>query len=128
MAPAAKSGTPQMTGFRPTIPLSVPPSAQGIAAPAGEVIAVQPEANVIDKNPDARANPPGGQAANPAGGQTATPAGGQAATPAGSEAAAPAPATTTAAPASQSNKNTKGKKPPKPPKKKKNQPVDPSKP
>ena len=126
MAPAAKSGSPQMTGFRPSIPLSVPPAAQGIAAPTGEVIAVQPDANVIDKNPDARANPTGGQAANPAGGQAASPTGGQAATPAGGQAAAAAePAAATAAPDSQSGKkNTKAKKPPK---KKKNQPPPPAK-
>ena len=116
MAPAAKSGSPQMTGFRPTIPVSVPEAARGGAAPTGEVIAVQPDANVIDKNPDARANP-GGQTAKPAGGQA--PAGDQAAAPAGGQAATDA-ATSSAAPDSQSGKkNGKSKKPPK---KKKNQP------
>jgi outer membrane protein assembly factor BamD len=127
MAPAAKSGTPQMTGFRPTIPLSVPPSAQGIAAPAGEVIAVQPEANVIDKNPDARANP-GGQAAAPAAGQAA-PAAGQAAPAEGQVTAAPAGGQAAAATAASAGNATSGSQPAKkngkakkPPKKKKNQP------
>src|SRR5262245_1973208 len=55
MSQAAKSGSPQMTGFRPTIPLSIPPTAAGTAtATSGEVVAVQPDANVIDQKPDVR--------------------------------------------------------------------------
>jgi outer membrane protein assembly factor BamD len=121
MAPAAKSGTPQMTGFRPTIPLSVPELARGGAAPTGEVIAVQPDANVIDKAPDARTNPGGGAAAAPAG-QTGVPAGEAQPNPPGGEAAAPAAAASgTAVPDPQAGKkNNKAKKPPKP---KKNQPA-----
>ena len=54
---AAKSGTPPMTGFRPTVPRSVPQVAanQGVT----DVTASTPGAaeNVLDKAPDARSNP-----------------------------------------------------------------------
>ena len=60
MTPAAKSGSPQMTGFRPTIPQSVP----GQPAPAtghhGDVTATAvTDPNAINTLPDARA--PAGQ-------------------------------------------------------------------
>jgi outer membrane protein assembly factor BamD len=65
-AMAAKSGSPSMTGLRPTIPASVPPSAageQGVSAEVSAAVATDPSA--LDKNPDARANPPAaGGAAN----------------------------------------------------------------
>src|SRR5262249_3329357 len=53
--PAAKSGTPQMTSFRPYIPVSVPASALGGVATGGEVTASVPaDPTAIDKNPEAR--------------------------------------------------------------------------
>jgi outer membrane protein assembly factor BamD len=56
--PAAKSGSPQMTGFRPTIPVSVPASAGGTLGVTDVGVAVSTDPNAIDKAPDARANPP----------------------------------------------------------------------
>jgi outer membrane protein assembly factor BamD len=106
---AAKSGTPQMTGFRPTIPVSVPPSATGIRT-TGEVTAEVPaDPNAIDKNPDARKSVTGGSDA-------AAPATSDAKTdqPAQTTAASATPASTTNTPAA--NNNNKSKKPPKLPK------------
>jgi DNA uptake protein ComE-like DNA-binding protein len=60
---AAKSGTPQMTGLRPTIPATVPAVAAGPAAGVTDVTAATGSAEQLDKNPDARMNP----AANTAG-------------------------------------------------------------
>jgi outer membrane protein assembly factor BamD len=71
---AAKSGSPPMTGFRPTVPKSVPQVAAGTQG-VTDVTATQPSENVLDKAPDARANPPG---ANGAAGATGTAAGGSA--------------------------------------------------
>jgi outer membrane protein assembly factor BamD len=55
MTPAAKSGSPQMTGFRPTIPASVPGAAaaqqQGVTDVTGTVAA---DPNAINNNPEAR--------------------------------------------------------------------------
>jgi outer membrane protein assembly factor BamD len=134
---AAKSGTPQMTGFRPTIPVSVPASAAGTTG-VNEVGVTVPTDNVLDKNPDARANPsgnppaPDGAAGTPGTTVTATP---NATTPPGETpatpaAAAPAQGTTPAAGAATdgtagqaanqngktSNKKAKKQKTPKPPK------------
>jgi DNA uptake protein ComE-like DNA-binding protein len=67
MGDAAKSGSPQMTGFRPTIPASVPLAAQGTGAvgvtDVGAQIAADP--NALANNPEARATAPAaeGQAA-----------------------------------------------------------------
>src|SRR5690242_14557961 len=70
---AAKSGSPQMTGFRPQIPASVPAVAVGSTSGAtgvtdvGAQIAADP--NALNTNPEARANAPaadGGAAAAPA--------------------------------------------------------------
>jgi outer membrane protein assembly factor BamD len=70
MGTAAKSGSPQMTGFRPTIPDSVPAAARGTTGQQGVTdvgaqIAADP--NALNTNPDARANvtatTEGGQAA-----------------------------------------------------------------
>ena len=105
MSAAAKSGTPQMTGFRPTIPATVPDVAAGRPSTSGEVIAVQPTTNVIDKAPDARANPGAGQ---PAAAAPETPA--ATATPATEEPAA--------TPADAKKNNSKPKNPPKQNKKK----------
>jgi len=56
---AAKSGSPQMTGMRPTIPASVPPVAAGTQGVSSEVsVSTVADSSAIDRNPDARANPP----------------------------------------------------------------------
>ena len=78
---AAKSGTPQMTGLRPTIPASVPAYAAGTQGTSSDVTAVAPsDPNVLNTQPDARlgANQPGqnGSTAAPAAGSTAAPAAG----------------------------------------------------
>jgi len=54
MTLAAKSGTPQMTGFRPSIPASVPASAAGAAGTSDVTAAVVTDANALNNNPDAR--------------------------------------------------------------------------
>jgi outer membrane protein assembly factor BamD len=54
LTPSAKSGTPQMTGFRPTIPASVPASAAGQTENT-VTVATGVDPNAIDKSPDARA-------------------------------------------------------------------------
>jgi outer membrane protein assembly factor BamD len=113
--PAAKSGSPQMTGFRPTIPVSVPQFAGGAPAASGEVTATVPtDPNAINTNPDARLNPGGTVTAAPAGGNDAKPGDGKAA-----DAKSDAGTQTTAAPANQKKNNKKPPKPPKQPKKKK---------
>jgi outer membrane protein assembly factor BamD len=89
MSLAAKSGTPAMTGMRPTIPASVP-QPQGTATGVGSDVTVTPVSNSseLDNRPDARLNPPA-----PAGGGTAAattpPAGDQAAKPAAAPAGQP---------------------------------------
>jgi outer membrane protein assembly factor BamD len=65
---AAKSGTPQMTGLRPTIPATVPAIAAGPATGVTDVTAATGSAEQLDKNPDARLN----QGANPPGAADAT--------------------------------------------------------
>jgi outer membrane protein assembly factor BamD len=56
---AAKSGSPQMTGLRPTIPASVPPIAAGTQGVSSEVsVSTVADSSAIDRSPDARANPP----------------------------------------------------------------------
>jgi DNA uptake protein ComE-like DNA-binding protein len=72
---AAKSGSPQMTGLRPTIPASVPPVAAGTQGVSSEVsVSTVADSSAIDRNPDARATPPapGGAASDPAATVTAT--------------------------------------------------------
>jgi outer membrane protein assembly factor BamD len=68
---AAKSGTPNMTTFQPTVPVSVPPVNGPAPGPGpgaggaggGEVsAAVVSNANALDQGKDARANPPGQEA------------------------------------------------------------------
>jgi outer membrane protein assembly factor BamD len=56
---AAKSGTPVMQGLRPTIPVSVPAGAAGAGGINEVNAAVVTDTTVLDKSPDARANPPG---------------------------------------------------------------------
>ncbi len=82
---AAKSGSPQMTGFRPQIPVSVPQAAAGVTGVTDVGVSVPTDPSAIDKNPDARMNPPGAAA-------TGTAAGTNAAAPAASGTAAAAPA------------------------------------
>ena len=55
---AAKSGSPAMDPRRPTIPISVPQTAAG-AGVTDVNAAVVTDTSALDKNPDARANPPG---------------------------------------------------------------------
>jgi len=66
MSQAAKSGTPPMTGFRPTIPFSVPPTAAGALGMSADVsVSTVSDTSALDQNPDARANPPAQAAAAP---------------------------------------------------------------
>ena len=79
MSTAAKAGTPQMEGYRPTIPASVPATAANNSLGTNEVSISQPGADsAIEKGAEVRANP---GAAEPVAGAAAT------------GAAAPAPAT-----------------------------------
>jgi outer membrane protein assembly factor BamD len=56
---AAKSGSPQMTGLRPTIPASVPAVAAGTQGVSSEVsVSTVGDPSAIDRNPDARPTPP----------------------------------------------------------------------
>ncbi len=76
---AAKSGSPNMAGLRPTIPASVPPSAAGAAGVTDVTAGVVSDTSALDKSPDARANPPGqNAAASPAAAATDTNVTGQA--------------------------------------------------
>jgi len=56
MTAAAKSGSPQMTGFRPSIPVSVPAVAAGQTGVTDVGVSVPTDSSAIDKNPDARMN------------------------------------------------------------------------
>jgi outer membrane protein assembly factor BamD len=72
---AAKSGSPQMTGLRPTIPVSVPLPAGGTEGVSSEVsVSTVADSSAIDRNPDARTTPaaPGGAAGDSANTVTAT--------------------------------------------------------
>lgn len=61
---AAKSGTPTMTPLRPTVPASVPVTADAAAAAAGGGVSADvsvstvTDSTALDNNPDARQNPP----------------------------------------------------------------------
>lgn len=66
---AARSGTPAMTTRRPDVPVSVPQVAAGGAGVNDVTNSVITDPTALDKNPDARANPPAptdGAAAAPA--------------------------------------------------------------
>jgi outer membrane protein assembly factor BamD len=52
---AAKSGSPAMQGFRPTIPASVPQTAANPAGVTDVSAGIATDPSAIDKNPDARA-------------------------------------------------------------------------
>ena len=82
---AAKSGTPNMTTFQPTVPASVPAAGAAAGATPGATgvstdvtLGVVSNTTALDQSPDARANPPGQGAAAAAPG--ATPAGAETAT------------------------------------------------
>jgi len=101
MSLAAKSGTPTMTGPRPTIPASVPQPSGGVTGSDVTLTNVT-DSKELDNRPDARQNPPAAPAAAAATAAAATgapaaaaaaPGGGIAATPAATgEAAKPAEA------------------------------------
>jgi outer membrane protein assembly factor BamD len=76
---AAKSGTPNMEGFKPQIPVSVPQGGAGVGTPGTNTVgaqevsaAVVTNTTALDTNPDARAVPPGQAAAAAATGTGAT--------------------------------------------------------
>jgi outer membrane protein assembly factor BamD len=54
LTPAAKSGSPQMTGFRPSIPASVPGAAAAQQGVTDVNAAIAADPNAINNNPDAR--------------------------------------------------------------------------
>jgi outer membrane protein assembly factor BamD len=65
---AAKEGAPTMAGLRPTTPVSIPAGAAGAAGVTDVTAGVVSDSSALDRNPDARATPPGQSAApNPAG-------------------------------------------------------------
>ena len=71
--PAAKSGSPQMTGFRPSIPATVPASAAGTANGITDVnAAIAADPNAINTNPEARAAGAPAAEATPAAAPAAT--------------------------------------------------------
>src|SRR6202451_918863 len=104
MTLAAKSGTPTMTGPRPTIPASVPQPSASITGSDVTLTNVT-DSKELDSRPDARQNPPAPAAADPpapgGGAATAAAAGGApaaaAAAPGGGVVTPPAPAATEAA-------------------------------
>lgn len=74
MSPAAKSGTPQMTGFRPTIPASVPAIAAGAQGTSDVSAAIVTDANALNNNPEARGAAAAASAGVPAASTTPAPA------------------------------------------------------
>jgi len=66
---AAKSGTPTMTAFRPTIPASIPApaAAAGAAGVSADVsVSTVTDSTALDTKPDARQNPPAPEASGSA--------------------------------------------------------------
>ena len=98
MSLAAKSGTPTMTGPRPTIPASVPQPSAGITGSDVTLTNVT-DSKELDTRPDARQNPPAapGAAAAAAAAAAGAPAA-AAAAPGGGIVAAPAATTEAAKP------------------------------
>jgi len=93
---AAKAGAPNMEGLKPGIPVSVPNP--GVGAPGTTTVgaevsaAVVSDTSALDKNPDARANPPGQTAVTAAGTPVSgTAAGGNAADATAAAATQPLP-------------------------------------
>jgi DNA uptake protein ComE-like DNA-binding protein len=74
MTAAAKSGTPQMTGFRPSIPASVPAIAAGAQGTSDVTAAVITDANALNTMKDARGAAAQGSAAAAGTPNTAAPA------------------------------------------------------
>ena len=110
---AAKSGSPQMEAFKPTIPLDVPLTAQGQTESRASISSVA-GTDILDKQPDARTTSDG-----PTTGSTTAGATGGTAAGGDKPADATAGANGTAANAAATNPNApavNGKKPPKPPK------------
>jgi DNA uptake protein ComE-like DNA-binding protein len=81
MSAAAKSGSPQMTGFRPTIPASVPAVAAGAQGTSDVQGAIVSDTKAFENNPDARNNVPGAATNGGTPPPTAAPAGGTTPTP-----------------------------------------------
>jgi hypothetical protein len=104
---AAKSGTPQMENYHPTVPLDIPATAAGALTTQEVGISVVGSSDVIDKSPDARQN-----GAAPA---TATPS---SAAPGAQDQPAAAPSTTAGKKGASAPKKLKqvAAKPPKVPK------------
>jgi len=97
LSTAAKSGTPQMEAFHPTVPPNVPPAAAGTQT-TNEIGITVPNRDIIDQAPEARANAAGGTggAAGAAGGEASGAAGAATGTAPGSTPAAGAAASGTA--------------------------------
>ena len=108
---AAKSGTPQMEPFKPSIPLDVPATATGGATTQEVNITQVAGSDVLDKSSGAAQNLPGGTAGQ-SGVVAAAPGAGA---PAAAGAAPAAGAAASSTPAKKSNKKLK-QTPPKPPK------------
>ena len=121
---AAKSGTPSMEGFRPTIPATVPRTAAGTLGTSGDVtISTPADASALENNPDARTAAPGQGAA------AGTTAPANVASPApdaagiGAAAQSDSGQQSNAQPQSNSNGKKKQAKPAKPSKKERQQPA-----
>jgi hypothetical protein len=91
MSLAAKSGTPTMTGPRPTIPASVPQPSGGVTGSDVTLTNVT-DSKELDNRPDARQNPPAAPAAAAATAAAATGAPAAAAAAPGGGIATPAAA------------------------------------
>jgi outer membrane protein assembly factor BamD len=75
MSTAARSGNPAMTTLRPSVPPAVPQLTPGSGVGNDVTVAQGGDTTALDKNPDARANPPAAGGATPAApGATAPPA------------------------------------------------------
>jgi outer membrane protein assembly factor BamD len=90
---AAKSGSPVMESFRPTIPASVPAAAAGGTTGVSAEVSLQTvsDSTALDTQPDARLNPPNPSAPGEAGENTAGAEGGAAAGQAAAAAQEPLP-------------------------------------
>ena len=112
---AAKSGTPQMDSYHPTVPLDVPPAAAGALTTQEVGISVVGSSDVIDKSPDARKAGAAPAAAAPG---AAVPGSAAPGAPGAPDQPAAAPATTAGKKASAPPKKLKqvAAKPPKVPK------------
>ncbi len=104
---AAKSGSPAMTGFRPSIPASVPAAAAGSTGVSADVsVSTVSDSTALDTKPDARQNPPA--APNPSGTPASSPDQSGATAPANPAQAAPNQAAPNQASGSQASGNQTG--------------------